>query len=176
MKSLILILSLIVIQASAKVDIKSTKRLVFPNIMRPDAITSQDVSKVIPLNMAPASDSSVVAKQIIDNSISSVFNSQSVKESLVGGTAHKVQNKMKVDAEVKTKKTNHKFSVKIMIAQAVAKLEYKGWVNAIVNYDTKQQASELELSEKIFKNKDLYFKHQAQNNSELSSVGVRWNW
>lgn len=174
--SLAILQGLVIFQASAKVDIKSTKPYIFPKVLKPEMITSNDVSKIIPTDIAPDSDSDTVAKRIIDNSISSLFNSQAVKESLVGGAAHKVQNKMKVEAEVKTQKVNHKFSVKLMLAQAIAKVEYKGWVNALVNYDTKQQSSELELSDKVFTNKDLYFKHQAQNNSDMNSVGIRWNW
>ena len=60
--------------------------------------------------------------------------------------------------------------------QALTKLEYKGWVNAAVNYDARAAKTEAEVSEKIFNKQDLVISHAISREENKSQVALRWNW
>lgn len=164
----------------AKVDLKSTKRLVIPVDNVTPKITSEDVAKVIPTSGIPsgASESEIMTR-VVDRTVNMWFNSPAIKNSIVGRAVEQTQEKLKTDVEVKPSTpegVTHKFSVKIEAFQALAKVEYRGWMNAIVNYDAKASATDFELSEKVFDNKKLIVSHKANKDQDLSMIGLAWSW
>lgn len=163
-----------------KLDLKSTKRLVIPVDNVTPTITSKDVEKLVPTDMAQKSNSGNIMTRIADRGFNLWFNSSAVKNSALGRTVEKTQEKLKTDVTIEEgqgdNKTKHKFSFRVEAFQALAKVEYSGWVKAAINYDARASQTNLELSEKIAENKDLVVSHKGSSKEALSMVGLGWQF
>lgn len=146
------------------------------NTFKGAEINSKDVAKFVPTDMeAGTSDSQIMAK-MADKGIQTWFNSESVQNSVVGQTATAVQKNMSLDAQVKTKEVEHKFTMNFLAIQASAKFEYTGYLNATVFHSAGAQQTDVQLSEKVFSNKKLYVNHSMKPTANLSTLGVSWNF
>ncbi len=167
--------------ALAKLTVANTQPLAVPmeNEQGDDSITQKDVQRVIPMDMAQTSDLNAVAAKIADRSVQTWFNSAQVKDSVLGQTATTVQKKMSADITVASdepKGVEHKFSMQILALQAMAKLQYTGWLNAVFNYDAKAAETVVEFSDKVF-NRDLFVNHTSSSaKGDISTVGIKWGW
>lgn len=163
----------------AKVDIKSTKRLIIPVDNVTPKITSADVAKIVPLDLNEDDSEGTVLSRIADRGFSLWFNSSFVKSSAIGQFAERTQEKLKTDVIVPAgtpSGTSHKFSFRVEAFQALAKLEYTGWLKAAVNYDAKASCTDILFKEKVFENKDLVVSHKATQQEGLSMVGLAWSF
>jgi hypothetical protein len=179
-KAAIVTLTLIVSSQAvqAKLDRASTKPLVIPMDDPNEKITAQDVEKIIPTDIPATDNMGTVATRIADRSLQTWFNSAAVKASSFGRTASTVQKSMSTEVTVKSDEpqaTEHKFSMQLLALQAMAKVQYSGWLNAVLNYDAKAAESMVELSEKFF-NKNLFVNHTSTPRENVSTVGVKWGW
>lgn len=165
--------------ASAKVDVKKTNPLVLPaNVYNSEA--AQFSNSVLPKTISQSESSKTVVSKIIDNSLSYIWNNSELKKTSVGQVADKIENQMKADISLGQPgldSKEHKLSFRVMAAQALAKLEYKGWFKGAIKYDAKNANAEAEVLENLSNNKDLVITHSVnkanENNSQLS---LRWNW
>ncbi|WP_413289081.1 hypothetical protein [Bdellovibrio sp. HCB337] len=167
-------------QALAKLDRSTTKPMVMPVGVSQGAtdITTKDVEKIIPTDLQATNDMNKVAVRIADRSLQTWFNSAAVRNSALGRTADNVQQNLATDVTVKSDEpaaVEHKFSMQLLALQAMAKIQYTGWLNAVFNYDAKAAESMVELSEKIF-NKDLFVNHTSSPREDVSTVGIKWGW
>lgn len=179
-KTAILILTMTILSqtAFAKLTVSNTEPLSVPMAQNEDKITEKDVEKIIPTDLHETSDLNYVASKIADRSIQAWFNSAHVQASTLGKTATTVQKKMSADITVKSDEpqaVEHKFSMQLLALQAIAKIQYTGWLNAVFNYDAKAAATMVEFSERIF-NKDLFVNHTTSSKGDVSSVGIKWGW
>lgn len=166
------------ISSFAKLDRSTTEPLVLPTGGSDEKITSQDVEKIIPTDLEATNDMNKVASKIADRSLQTWFNSAAVKNSAIGRTAASVQDTMSTDITLKSDEpqaVEHRFSMQLLALQAMAKLQYTGWLRAVFNYDAKAAASMVELSDKIF-NKDLFLNHTNSSKETISTVGIKWGW
>ncbi|MFM6928044.1 MAG: hypothetical protein ACKOX6_06235 [Bdellovibrio sp.] len=162
----------------AKVDIASTKPMVIPVDNVTPKLTSADVAKVIPLDRG-IRDTGTMMSRIADRSFNLWFSSETVQESLLGRVVQETQETLKTDVEVPASDKHgisHKFSFRVECFQALAKLEYKGWLNAAINYNARDAQTDIEVKEKVFVNKDLIFSHKGSSKEGLSMVGLAWQW
>lgn len=163
----------------ARVDLHSTKILIIPEDKVTPKVTSADVAKIVPLDLRQGDDESTVLTRIADRSISMWFNSAAVKATTLGRIAETAQEKLKTDVIVPAsspKGVSHKFSFKVEALQALAKLEYTGWLKAAINYDAKTSNTDILLKDRIFSNKELIVSHKASKEQGLSMVGLAWSW
>lgn len=162
----------------AKVDLASTKPMVIPVDNVTPRITSDDVAKVVPLDRS-ISDAATMMTRIADRSFNLWFNSDAVQESLLGRVVQETQETLKTDVVVPAADHNsisHKFSLRVECFQALAKLEYTGWLNAAINYSARDAATNIEVKEKVFANKNLILSHRGSSKEGLSMVGLAWQW
>lgn len=162
----------------AKVDLKSTKRLIIPVDNVTPKITQDDVAKVIPLDFKEGESQSTVLTRIADRGFSLWFNSSAIKSSAVGRMAETAQEKLKTDVVVPASSSggvSHKFSFRLEAFQALAKIEYTGWLNASLKYDAKSSQTGVFFTEKILE-KDLVVSHTANREQDLSMVALAWSW
>jgi hypothetical protein len=162
----------------AKLNAENTQPLTIPMDQVGDKITQKDVEKIIPTDLKETDDMNHVAAVIADHTIQAWFNSAAVQSSILGQTATTVQKKMTTNIIVKADEpqaVEHKFSFQVLALQAMAKVQYTGWLNAVFNYDVKAAESMVEFSEKIF-NKDLFVNHSSSSKGDVSSVGIKWGW
>lgn len=163
----------------AKVDIKTTKRLIIPVDNVTPKLSQADVAKVVPMDMPAGTSQGTLLTRMVDRGVSLWLNSPLMKNSAVGRIAEETQQKLKTDVVVPADKeggVNHKFSLKVEAFQALAKLEYEGWTKAAINFDAKSSSTNFSLKEKVFDNKELFLTHKADKEQDLSMVGLAWSW
>ncbi len=163
----------------AKVDLKSTKRLIIPVDRVTPKITSADVAKVVPTDLKEGDSESTVLTRIADRGFSLWFNSSAMRATTLGRMAETAQEKLKTDVVVPAstpRGVSHKFSFKIEAFQALAKVEYTGWLRAAINYDAKSSETDILFKDKVFQNKDLIVSHKASKEQGLSMVGLAWTF
>jgi hypothetical protein len=142
--------------------------------------TTEDVSKLIPTDMKPTNDGGLVAAQILDRSFSTWFNSDAVKHSAMGRTAHDVEKSMEGDVafggkEPESIKHNIKFQVKA--AQTQAQLEYTGITTAQVTYYVLQDKTNVEVREPVKSLNTSVVLNQISSHEETRKiVSLRWDW
>lgn len=165
--------------AVAKVDRRKTVPVPIPRLQGPQGVTYQDVQKVVPTDLAPTSDANAVAAKIGDRALQQFLNSPEMKKSSVVRVASQVENSMKAEVSMGSGEpdaVDHRMSFQFLALQSTGRLQYKGWLNAVMNYDTRNGETQLEVTEKVFKNKDLYLNHTANAVEDISALGVRWSW
>lgn len=163
----------------AKVDYKTTKRLVIPVDNVTPKMTKEDVAKVVPLDMEAGCSAGTVLTRIADRGISLWFNSAAMKQTRLGQIAEETQEKLKTDvvmAPTEKGGVSHKFSFRVEALQALAKLEYEGWMRAGINYDAKDSATNIHIKENVFHNKELIVSHKGNHTEALSMVALGWSW
>ena len=142
-------------------------------------LSSKDIAKIIPTNMPATENPKDIVNQIGDRVVQNWLSSDAVKSSAMGRTASTVESAMKTEVVVpktKTEGVEHRFSFQYLILQALTKFEYKGWLNATVNYNAKAAQTGIEVNEKIWNNKDVYLNHTITSAEGSSSMGIRWGW
>ncbi len=142
-------------------------------------INNDDIAKVIPKDMKSSNDSSKVAAQILDKSLTSFFNSDAVRHSEIGATAHNVENKIQKDVVIGGSEPGtikHVFKFRIKAIQSEAQIAYTGIVNAQYSYKVIQRKSDLEFNRDLTSRTKLVFNHIDQPDERTDMVSVRWAW
>lgn len=162
----------------ARVDIKTTKPMIIPMDKVTPRITKKDVEQIIPTDFTPDDGSSTVFSRIADRGFNYWYKNSEFKNSAVGRAAENAQEKLKTDVVVPSNKKgmNHKFSFRVEAFQTLAKMEYSGWTKAAVNYNAARAQTNFEVSEKVWKDKDLVLSHSVTSRENVSSAGVKWSW
>lgn len=163
----------------AKVDLKSTQRLIIPVDNVTPRFSRNDVEQIIPLDLKSGERENIVLSRIADRGFSYWYQNSGLKDSSVGRMAHEAQQKLKTDVVVKdagASGVDHRFSFKFEIFQALAKVEYTGWLNAAINYDVRETATNIFFKEKLFDGKDLFLNHKSTRQQDLSMIGFVWSW
>lgn len=174
---LMLTMILTVATASAKVDIQKTKRLYMPDKKEDVLISEAFTLKVQPKQIAPDESSKKVLSKMVDNSLSYYWENSQLRYSPVGKTAEAVEKKVNLEANYKDENNiEHKVSFKVLAMQALAKIEYKGWVNAFLNYDMKSARAEAALVEALSSKNDLVLSHAVTHSEQKSELSLRWKW
>lgn len=144
-------------------------------------LRTEDISKIIPAkNLTPTNDGGLVATQILDHSLSNWFNSDAVRNSSLGRTAHQLEEKMEGDLSfggAQPDSVQHSFKFSMKATQTRADLEYKGITKAQVTYFIAQSATNVEIREDIdFLGTELVFNHITSPDDTRRTVSVRWDW
>ena len=137
--------------------------------------------KILPKSLTAADSSQTVVSKIIDNSLAYWWDHSEIKNSSIGQAAAKIEENMKAEVDLGSSgadlgKTDHKLSLKLMAMQALAKIQYIGWIKAEINYDAKASKAELEVLENLSNNKDLIISHSISAIENKSQLSLRWNW
>ncbi len=167
------------VTSEAKVNVKTTTRMVMPVDVSEPLISAETSNKLLPKSVKPDESSGSVISKIMDNSFSVWWDKSPIRQTSVGRAAEKVEKNMKAEVDfgrMANSKVDHKLSVKVLAMQALAKLEYRGWVRAAINYDARSANTEAEVLESIAANKDLVVSHSFAAQENKSQVSFRWNW
>ncbi|MBC7419101.1 MAG: hypothetical protein H7328_00085 [Bdellovibrio sp.] len=169
----------IAVSSDAKVNVKNTKRLVMPIDISEPLISTQTSDKLLPKSVTNHDSGSSVISKIVDNGFSVWWDQSPIRQTSVGRAVEKVEKNMKAEIDfgrAKDSKIDHKLSIKLLAMQALAKLEYRGWVRAAINYDARAAKAEAEILESLAENKDLILSQSFAAQENKSQVSVRWNW
>jgi len=157
----------------------TTQPLKDPLVLQDDPfITYKQMQKVLPTDMAPTDNQSLVFSKVADRGLNEWLKSDGMKNSPLVQTVDDTQKKLKTDVTVNQSSdpdvVQHKFSFRVEALQALAKMEYTGWTRATVAYDAKASETNFEIHKQLFDNKDLILGHKAREGT--SSLGVGWKW
>lgn len=159
------------------------RRFYIPKRLEMNDGFAENLNRAVPSSMSPSQSEAEVMKFFGDKMIQNWLSSAAVKNSSFGKAAHSVEKAMKVEASISgapaspgEKVIDHRFSFQYMALQSQAKLEYKGWTQAQVKHDSKLSETSFEMSERVFKNKDLVLNHTKNAIENRSSLGLRWSW
>ena len=144
---------------------------------------AESLDRSLPGYIPPTQSEVEVMKFFGDKMIQNWLASDAVKKSSFGKVASTVEKAMKVETTLTSAPTtpggkaiDHRFSFQYLALQEQAKMNYTGWTQLEVRHDPKASSTSIELSERIFKNKDLVI-NQTKNLTEYrSSFGLRWSW
>lgn len=142
-------------------------------------MTQETSQKILPKTIEHDESGSSVISKMADNSFGVWWETTPMRNTAVGQAADKVEKKMKTEVsfqDATANHTEHKIIFKILAMQALAKIEYKGWVQAAFNYDAKASKAEAELSEKIFHQQDIVLSHAVTPSEAKSQVSWRFDW
>jgi hypothetical protein len=142
-------------------------------------ITSQDMNKILPSSIDQNEPAERTLKRMGDKAFQVWMKSSSMQKLRVVQTAQSVENAMKAEVRIGGNQPNeiqHKVNFQVEALQATSKVDYKGYVDASVTYNLRDQVSGVELREKIMKDKDLYVNHSSSKDENLSSVGMKWSF
>lgn len=165
--------------AQARVDIKKTKRLVLPIDPSEPLLSAESSQRILPKAVSNDESGASVISEMVDNSFSLWWEKSPVKSSALGQVADKVDKKLKTEVNLgrsADQKTEHKLSIKLLAMQALAKVEYKGWVRAGLNYDARAAKTQAEVLENISGNQDLKLSHSMSVHENTSQVSWVLNW
>ncbi len=163
----------------ARVDIQKTQRFILPNDASEPLLSAETSQKILPKNVEKGESGSTVLSEMLDNSFSFWWNNSPAKNTSLGQVADKVDKNLKTEVNFgksEDQKTEHKISIKLLAMQALAKIEYTGWVQAALNYDAKAAKTEAEVFENLSQNNDLVVSHTVTSVEKTSAVSLRWNW
>ena len=170
------------LNAQAKFDVYLTKKLEMPKSIQ-DTSTIANVSNKVVNSIRSTDSSGIVFSKIIDNSVMYWWDNSGVKNTTMGQAVERVQNKMRADVDLGStgegglKNTiQHKLSLRVLAAQALAKIEYFGWFKGAFKYDIKNSVAEAEVFENLNNNKDLVVSHSMSKEESKSQVSLRWSW
>lgn len=165
----------------AKVKLSKAKPIQIPINEVEQPITSQDIQKIIPLDMRPSEDAGYVAGKVGDRAFQLWMKSPAMQSSSLGRTATQVEQSMRAEVDLPetgegSESVNHKLGFSILALQAVARMTYSGWVNAELNHDARAKATIFQISERVWDNKQITLSHTANSDQGLSALGLRWSF
>lgn len=162
----------------AKVDRKKAVPVVIPTQQYSNELTSKDIEQIIPLDLQENSSAGTVVTKIGDHALQNWFKNSEMSKSSVARAAARVENAMKTEVALASSEpgaVQHRFSFQFLAFQAITKLEYKGWLKAVMNHDSRENTSRLEVVEKVW-DKDVVLSHTASSLENVSALGLRWSW
>ena len=141
---------------------------------------SEDISRIIPANMTPTNDGGLIATQILDHSLSNWFNSEAVRTSSFGRTAHAVEKSMEGDVAfggTQPESIKHQLKFSMRATQTRADIEYTGLTHAQLTYFIIQERTNVEVREQIdMIGTQLVYNHISSKDDTRQMVSVRWDW
>lgn len=140
---------------------------------------SEDIALIIPDDLSPSSDGGQIASQILDHSLSNLFNSDAVKKSDLGRTAQVVEKSMEGDLAFGGETPDsikHSLKFAMRASQTRAMVEYSGITKAQLSYSISQQRVQLEVEEEMAANTQLVFNHSNTRTDRTDMLSLRWIW
>lgn len=138
--------------------------------------TKVDLSKFIPLDMAPCKSSQTVAIRMADQTMQTMFNSVEFRQSPLGSTTVAVQESLKTEVNLQRPEGNqqvdHKLQMSLQAFQRYAQIKYSGIGSAALKYFVDSSKVAMEVSEKLSKNQSLVLTHSQAPTGKYSQVSV----
>ncbi|MES2963986.1 MAG: hypothetical protein V4760_08850 [Bdellovibrionota bacterium] len=143
--------------------------------------SSEDISRLIPVrDMQTGTDGGRVASQIMDQSLTTFFNSPVFRNSDFGRSAVRVQKSMEGNVTVggtRPNSTKHEFKFAMQPTQTRALMQYRGIANAQVTYQVAASTVNIEVTERMdMLDSDVVLAHTMKPGDTIDSVGLRWDW
>ncbi|AZZ37940.1 hypothetical protein CIK05_14390 [Bdellovibrio sp. qaytius] len=163
--------------ASAEVNIAETKRLELPAKVGAESLTETFGTEVLPNKLAADETSQTFLSKVADNSLNLYWKHSPLRYTTAGQAVETAEKKLNVEASYKDDSNiDHHFNFKVLAMQALAKIQYTGWVNAALNYDLKAARAAAEVTEALSDKSDIVLSHEVSKYDHKSGVSLKWKW
>lgn len=157
------------------------KNFYFPKQVEEEKWTQEEMKKIFPWELPVDSSESKVFSSFADKSLQYWWNNSQIRNTAIGRAADEMQEKMKADLilkenQVGENKIQHKLSFQVLAAQAIARIEYSGFIKAALRYHISNSTSECEIVEKVDKNKQLVIRQINTVAESRAAVLMSWDW
>lgn len=161
----------------ARVDVSTTKRLYLPE-MRDAEIVSQDFTqRVLPKSIEPNADGHAILSKMADNTVSYWWDTTPLRQTQLGQAAESIEKKARLQGVIQdSHHVTHTFDLKVLVVQALARFEYKGWIRAGINYDARASETEAEIRQPLTPGKDLVVSQKFNHTESTSRVSFQFDW
>lgn len=161
----------------AKVNVAKTKKLVLPEKAGAESLADIFTAEILPDKVAADETTQSFLTKMADNSLSLYWKHSPLRHSAAGKAVETAEKKLNLEAVYQDdNKVSHRFNFKVLAIQALAKIQYTGWVNAALNYDLKAARAEAEVTEQLSEKNDIVVSHQVSNTEQKSAVSLKWKW
>lgn len=139
--------------------------------------TQASATEYLPMTLKASKDESGVAAQILEYNLDRLAQRggwastalapiTTINRTLSGGIAISEDNN----------RSRQLVNFNVNAAQAMAALEYQGYVNARLAYQAQDSSMDLTISRKIYDNTQVAFHHVENNQETADRVSLRWTW
>jgi hypothetical protein len=160
----------------ARVDLTRTQKLDMPAAQKTEILSQAFVNKVLPTEAREGEGHQVLSK-MADSTLAYWWETTPLRNTSLGRAAESIEKKARLQGEIHdTNEVTHKFDLKVLVMQTLARFEYKGWFNAGVNYDARASETIAEITQPLAKDKDLVVSQKFNNNESTSRLSFNYNW
>lgn len=159
------------------VDLQNTRRLNMPYMKDVSIVSLEFLNRIQPKSVDKNETGNQVLAKMMDRSFSYWWATTPLRKTGLGRAAETIEEKAQVRAELQdSNNIKHRFDFKIMLSQALAKIEYNGWIKAAVSYDAKSSSTEAEVIKNLDHSKDIIITHLMGSDENLSRISLRVDW
>ena len=178
---ILILIQIFAFEGMAKISLHETTPIRLPMIHFRGlaSLTKKEMNKVLLKGVQPEDSAERVMGTIGDNAVQDWLSSDEIQGSSLVQSTKTLEKSMKQEVQFGGSGPNsigHKVTFQYLAFQSLARFNYVGYLNAIVDYDTSRQKTNLELNEKFLGNKDLFLNSTSSEKENSSSLGIRWKW
>ncbi len=161
----------------ARVDLTKTRKLHMPENIEIETLSKNFTDRVLPKDVQEGESGNAVLSKMADNTVAYWWDTTPLRNSALGRAAENIEKKARLQGEIQgTNQVTHFFDLKVLVMQALARFEYKGWFHAGINYDARAVATEAEIVQPLSKDKDLVVSQQFNQVESTSRLSLKFNW
>ena len=161
----------------ARVNLTETRKLQLPETQPVEILSKEFTQHVLPKTVQPGESGHAVLSKMADNTVAYWWETTPIRNSAIGRAADTIEKKARFNGEIQgANQVTHFFDLKVLVMQAIARFEYRGWFHAGINYDARAVATEAEIVQPLSKNKNLVVSQQFNQNESTSKLSFNFNW
>lgn len=152
------------------------KKLNLPEVQEAEFIPKEFTDRVRPKDVKGDEGSAVFSK-MADSTLAYWWDTTPLRNTQFGRAAEAVEKKARLQGKIEdSNQVTHTFDLKVLLMQALARFEYKGWVRAGINYDARAAETEAEIIQPITEDKNLVMSQKFNNAESTSKVSFQFDW
>jgi hypothetical protein len=124
-------------------------------------------------------DSSQAMNKVADRSVKYFWENSEIKSTAVGHTVETAQKSLQKNVIISagsTDKKEQKLNFAIDAFQSAARIQYTGYANAELSYQTRDATTGLHIYQKMSKDSSLAIGEVLSPNDQVSQALIKWDW
>lgn len=170
-------INLIIALASTVCWAAEINKMELPDIPEARLVSVEFVQKVTPKSIEENESGKDVLSGVADDVLAYWWSSTPLRQTSFVRAAESIEKKAQLSGSVKdSNQIHHVFDFKVLILQALARFEYKGWFNAGLNYNVRTNKTEAEVIKPISQNQDLILSQELNSIETRSKISIKFRW
>ena len=148
-----------------------------PSVPDAQLVSQEFINKVTPKSIKEDESGHEVLSQVADDVLAYWWSSTPLRQTSFVRAAESLEKKAQLSGSIKdVNQIHHVFDFKVLILQALARFEYKGWFNAGLNYNVRTNKTEAEVIKPISQNQDLILSQELNTEETHSKISLKFKW